>query len=632
MENPQESTMAQNDKASRQIPPRIPLRDFFRNPERAAYTISPQGRYLAWLAPFEQRMNLFVRDRHTGEEWRVTAETERDIHAYAWVNEHTLVYLRDTGGDENFRLALVDLRRQEPPRWITPEGVRAGILDPLEEQPDTALILTNERDPRCFDVYRLELSSGRYEPVVQNLGTVVSWLTDHSGEVRAAVAQEGTLTSLLVRSSSAETFRKVLTVDFRTMVEPRLFSFDGERLYALSNRGRDKLALVLLDPTTAEETVVFEHPEVDVEAVGYSRRRRCLTWVRFITWRREYAFLDELTASWFERLQQRLGNDEIVPVSATLDERWVVIRTFSDRSLGAYWLYDVERDELEKLAELSPWLPQEWMAPMQPIQYRARDGWTIHGYLTLPVGVEPRNLPVVVHPHGGPWVRDVWGFNPVVQFLANRGYAVLQMNFRGSTGYGRAFWEASFKQWGRAMQDDITDGVRWLIEQGIADPRRIAIYGGSYGGYAVLAGLAFTPELYACGIDFVGVSNLLTFMQTIPPYWEPFRPMLYEMVGNPETEADYLREVSPVFHADRIRAPLLVAQGARDPRVNINESDQIVEALRQRGVPVEYIVKEDEGHGFRNEEHRFEFYEAMERFLERHLGPGVFADLQWLSA
>jgi len=509
---------------------------------------------------------------------------------------------------------------------VTPEGIRAEVLDPRPTDPTEALIITNERWSQVFDVYRLCLPSGERELLVENPGSVVHWIPDHEGRVRAAVAVNGTDSSLLFRVDPTEPFRTVLTVDFRTRVEPLFFTFDNQRLYALSNRGRDKLALVILDPESGAEEVIFEHPEVDVAGAGYSRKRKVLTYVTYITWKREYTFLDPRTEWIYNRLQEELADYEIVISSHDVEEQLFIVRTYSDRSLGAYWLYDASSNRLQKLAELSPWLREEWMAPMRPIQYRARDGWTIHGYLTLPVGVEPRNLPVVVHPHGGPWVRDVWGFNPIVQFLANRGYAVLQMNFRGSTGYGRAFWEASFKQWGRAMQDDVTDGVLWLIEQGIADPKRIAIYGGSYGGYVVLAGLAFTPELYACGVDFVGVSNLLTFMQTIPPYWEPLRPMLYAMVGDPEREADYLREVSPVFHADRIRAPLLVAQGARDPRVNINESNQIVEALRRRGIPVEYIVKEDEGHGFRKEEHRFEFYEAMERFLERYLGVTTAGD------
>lgn len=260
---------------------------------------------------------------------------------------------------------------------------------------------------------------------------------------------------------------------------------------------------------------------------------------------------------------------------------------------------------------------------MKPVSYKSRDGLTINGYLTLPGGVEPKDLPLVVNPHGGPWERDSWGFDPETQFLANRGYAVLQMNYRGSTGYGRKFWEASFKQFGRRMQDDITDGVNYLIKEGIADPKRVAIYGGSYGGYATLAGVAFTPDLYACAVDYVGVSNLLTFMRTIPPYWKPLTAQMHELLGDPEKDEAAIKEVSPAFHADKIKAPLFVAQGAKDPRVNINESNQIVENLRKRGVQVEYMVKENEGHGFRNEENRFDFYEAMEKFLARYLKPAA---------
>ena len=261
------------------------------------------------------------------------------------------------------------------------------------------------------------------------------------------------------------------------------------------------------------------------------------------------------------------------------------------------------------------------------IRDRSRDGLTIQGYLTLPKGVDPKNLPVVVNPHGGPWARDGWGFNPEVQFFANRGYAVLQMNFRGSTGYGREFWEKSFKQWGKTMQDDISDGVKWLIDEGIADPKRVGIYGGSYGGYATLAGLTFTPELYACGVDYVGVSNLFTFQNSIPPYWEPFKEMLYEMVGHPQKDSLLLRDASPVFHVDNIKAPLLIAQGKNDPRVNKDESDQMVEALKKKGIDVPYMVKDNEGHGFRNEENRFDFYGAMEQFFFKYLG-GRAAELK----
>src|SRR5262249_745354 len=295
-----------------------------------------------------------------------------------------------------------------------------------------------------------------------------------------------------------------------------------------------------------------------------------------------------------------------------------VVSASNDRSMRTEYLYDATTQELTKLADLAPWLDEQELVRMLPITYRARDGLMINGYLTLPHG-GGKNLPLVVNPHGGPWARDAWGYNPEVQFLASRGYAVLQMNFRGSTGYGRKFWEMSFKQWGKAMQDDITDGVRHLIQEGVADPKRVAIYGGSYGGYPTLAGLTLPPERYACGIHYGGVSHPFTLLGTIPPYWKPFLDMWHEMVGDPERDKTLLEQASPVFHADQIRVPLLIAQGAKDPRVNVAESDQMVAALKQRGVAVEYILKDNEGHGFHNEENRFEFYEAMERFLAKHL-------------
>ena len=323
-----------------------------------------------------------------------------------------------------------------------------------------------------------------------------------------------------------------------------------------------------------------------------------------------------------ERIKKHFPGYRYGVADTDKEELHSLIYVGSDRTRGAYYYYDVVADTATKIAETAPWLHEEDMVEMHPVSYTTRDGLPIEAYLSLPQGVKldtARNLPVVVNPHGGPWARDTWGFSSEVQFLCNRGYAVFQMNFRGSTGYGRQFLEASYKQWGLKMQDDITDGVQWLIRQGIANPSRIAIYGGSYGGYATLAGLTFTPDLYACGVDYVGVSNLFTFMETIPPYWRPMLEMMYEQVGHPEKDREQLAATSPALHANEIKAPLFVAQGANDPRVNKEESDQMVAALRERGVEVEYMVKENEGHGFHNQENRFDFYRAMEKFLAKYL-------------
>ena len=467
----------------------------------------------------------------------------------------------------------------------------------------------------------MNVISGKLELIAENPGNITGWLTDHNGKLRIATTTDGVNTSLLYRKTEHEEFKLVTTCNFKEALQPLMFTFDNNFIYVSSNVGRDKASIVKYDPENNREIeLVYENPEVDVDDLLSSKKRKVITGVSFITEKRNYYFFDEQRKKLQNELEERLPGYEVVIADRNKNEDKVLIRTFSDKSRGAYYFYDINTNDFFKIAEVSPWLVENSMAEMQPIKYKSRDGLTIHGYLTLPKNFEPKNLPAILIVHGGPWARDNWGFNPEGQFFANRGYAVLQINYRGSTGYGRKFWESSFKQWGRKMQDDITDGTNWLISSGIADENKIGIYGGSYGGYAVLAGLAFTPGLFACGVDYVGVSNLFTFMNAIPPYWKPFLDMFYEMVGNPDVDKDLLKETSPVFHVDKIKAPLLIAQGANDPRVAKNESDQIVEALKKRGIDVPYIVKDNEGHGFHNEENRFEFYRAVEVFLGKHLG------------
>ena len=598
---------------------RIPLRDFFRNPERSSFQISPDGATLAFMQPYQNRMNVFVQPRAGGEPVRLTSETERDVAGYFWKGSRRIIYLKDFKGDENFHLVAVDIAGGAPVDLTPFDKVRAMIVDDRYDNDDEMIVALNKRTAEVFDVYRLDLNSGELTLIAENPGNVTGWATDHSGAIRLAIVTDGVSTSILHRPNDGAAFQNVITTNFKENIRPLFFDFDNKLLFASSNIGRDKAAIVRLDPATAKEDgVIFQHPEVDVESFDWSRKRKVCTEVQFITWKRERKFFDAETEAIFADLEARLPGYEIDLQSNNRDEDIFVVAAWSDRTQGVRYLYERASGKLTKLAEITPWLDENELAEMQPISYAARDGLTIHGYLTLPRGGRT-NLPLIVNPHGGPWARDVWGYNPEVQFLANRGYAVLQVNFRGSVGYGRAFWEKSFRQWGKTMQDDVSDGVKYVIQQGIADGKRVAIYGGSYGGYATLAGLAFTPELYACGIDYVGVSNLFTFLKTIPPYWKPMLDMFYEMVGHPEKDKDLLTAASPVLHAENIRVPLLIAQGAQDPRVNIDESDQMVAALKKHGVPVEYIVKDNEGHGFHNEENRFEFYEAMEKFLDKYL-------------
>lgn len=605
----------------------IPLEDFFRNSERTGYQLSPDGSYISYMAPYKDRLNVFVRrvDETDEHAIRITNETERSVAGYMWADNQRLLYMKDTAGDENYQLYGVHRDGSDDRAYTAFDGVRTSLIDDLEEQPGVVMIGMNKRNPEVFDPYRLNIETGELTLLAENPGNIQGWMTDHDGRLRVATAiVDGVNTQILYRDTEDEPFKPVLTTNFRDVVSFMEFTPDNKEVYAATNLHRDKTILVRMNPATCEELeVLYENERYDIASISYSRKRKKLLSV-YCTGHKEPVrhYFDAEEEQLRQRIKAHFPNQRYGIADTDKAEENYLIYVGGDRTRGSYWHYNALTDEAKKIADLAPWIKSDEMNAMHPVCYTTRDGLQIEAYLTLPDGLTPdtaKQLPIVVNPHGGPWARDCWGYSSEVQFLSNRGYAVFQMNFRGSTGYGRHFLEASYKQWGLKMQDDITDGVKWLIEQGIANPNRIAIYGGSYGGYATLAGLTFTPDLYACGIDYVGVSNLFTFMQTIPPYWRPMLEMMYEQVGHPEHDADQLAATSPALHADKIKVPLFVAQGANDPRVNKAESDQMVEALRQRGVVVEYMVKDNEGHGFHNQENRFDFYRAMERFLKAHL-------------
>ncbi len=599
---------------------RIPLRDFFKNPERAGYQLSPNGEYYSFLAPYEKRMNIFVQARSGGEPVRVTSEKARDVAGYWWKGNDRILFMRDNNGDENYHLYSVSRDGQNLTDLTPFNSTTVQVVDGLIDHDNEILIATNRRDHEVFDVYHLDLTTNKLTMIAQNPGNISSWVTDHDGKLRVATTTDGVNTSLLYRENEADTFHTVLTTDFKESLSPLFFTFDNKNLYAASNIGRDKEALVTIDPRTGKElSMVYENPDVDVSDLNYSHKRKVLTFASYETDKNHNHYLDPQTEALHKKLEAKLAGYTVIVTSHDRNEDLYIVRNYNDRSVGSVYLYDVKADKLTKISDVMPWIKEDELATMKPITFTSRDGLTLHGYLTIPKGSNGKNIPIVVNPHGGPWARDSWGYNPEVQLFANRGYGVLQINFRGSTGYGKKFWEASFHEWGKAMQDDISDGVAWLVKQGIANPKRIAIYGGSYGGYATLAGVAFTPKLYCCAIDYCGVANLFTFMKTIPPYWKPYLDMFHEMVGDPVKDSALLAAASPVLHADQIQVPMLVLQGKNDPRVNINESNQMVDALKKRGIDVTYIVKDNEGHGFHDEENRFDAYEAMEKFLAKHL-------------
>lgn len=604
--------------------PIIPLENFFKNPEKSSFQISPNGQFISYMKPWEEgnrRMNVYVKPFDSEEEIRITNAKKRSLYGYFWLNNNRIAYVQDKGGDENIHIYAVDIDGSNDIDLTPFENIQARITDDLEEDENFILIELNKNNPQVHDVYRLNVNNGDLELIAKNPGNISGWMTDNDGKLRIALTSDGVNSSILYRDNEKDDFQEILTTNFKESVSPLFFTFDNNEIYVSSNRHRDKSSIYKFDLQKGIETdLIFEHPDVDVYSLMRSKKRKLITGVSFYTDKQNYKFYD----SWRRDLQLSLENKipgvEVRLSSLSKDETKAIIVAFSDRSRGTYYYYDIQKDELTMLAELSPWLKTDDMAKMSPIKYESRDGLIIHGYLTLPINYNKGDrIPVVVNPHGGPWVRDYWGFNSEIQFLANKGYAVFQMNYRGSTGYGRSFWEKSFKQWGKDMQNDITDGVNWLIDEGIADPDKIAIYGASYGGYATLAGLTFTPDLYACGVDYVGVSSLFTFMESMPPYWELYRSMMYEMVGHPDNDKELLASASPLLHIDKIKAPLFIAQGANDPRVKKSESDQIVEALKQKGIDVPYMVKDDEGHGFYNEENQFDFYRAMDDFLKKYL-------------
>ncbi len=600
----------------------VPLKDFFKNAEIQQVQLSPDGKYLAYLKAWEGRMNIHVRPvDKSAEERRITKQKDRDIPYFFWKENSTLLFLKDEGGDENDHIFRVFANGEGEKDLTSFTDTKVELVDDLDNiSEEEILIGMNKRNKEVFDVYRLNIKTGDMKMVAENPGHFISWMTDHRGKLRVALSAEGTNKALYCRGTEEEPFDKIITYSFKDSVNPYFFTFDNKNLYMSSSLDRDKSAVVVFDPRQKKEVqLLFSHPQVDVGGLAYSKKRKVLTYIAYSAEKLNYHFLDSETENIFKELKAQFLDKNIRLVSNNREETLMVVHVGSDRNPGSYYLFNVLDKSLSKIADTRPWLKEETLAEMTPLSYKARDGLTVPAYLTKPKGAKGP-LPLVVHPHGGPGSRDHWGYSAEVQFLVSRGYAVFQMNFRGSVGYGKKFWQAGWKQWGRAMQDDVTDGVKYLIEKGVADKDKVAIFGGSYGGYVVLAGLTFTPDLYACGVDYVGVSNMFTLLKTVPPYWKPLLEWLYEMEGHPEKDKELLRAISPVFHADRIKAPLFVVQGANDPRVKKSESDQIVKALEDRGVAVPYLVKENEGHGFRNEENRLEFYALMEAFLRKHLG------------
>ncbi len=616
-------------------PPLIDRELFFGDPEIAGAQISPDGKFIAFIKPFKGTRNVWI--KKTEEPFDsakpITADTTRPIPAYFWSRDGKFIlFVQDKAGDENYLVYAVNPAESpaagqevSAARNLTDlKGVRAQIVSVPRSEPDAIYVALNDRDKSWHDLYKVKISTGERTLVRQNTDRIVGWTFDLKDQLRLATRVADNGDNEVLRADE-KGFTKVYSCNVFESCGPVRYHKDGQRVYFVTNKGAgvDLVKLELFDPSTGKEELVESDPlnRVDLGDTSFSDVSNELIATTYEDERERIYWKDKSFEADYKLIQKKLPGKEIGFGSSTKDERLWLLTAYSDTEPGERYLFDRQTKKLTLQYRNREKLNRDYLAPMKPVRYKSSDGLEIPAFLTLPKGIQAKNLPVVIHPHGGPWYRDSWGYNTFAQFFANRGYAVLQPNFRGSTGYGKKFIDAGNKQWGDKMQDDITWGVKYLVSEGIADPKRVGIMGGSYGGYATLAGVTFTPDLYAAAVDYVGPSSLLTLLENIPPYWEAIRQLFYQRMGDPTTPEGkaQLERQSPINSANKIKTPLLVVQGANDPRVTKREADQIVIVLRDRGFPVEYINAPDEGHGFARPINNMAMIAAAEKFLAKFL-------------
>ena len=625
-----------------QLPPLIDREVFFGDPEISGAEISPDGKYITFLKPFNNVRNIWIKERSQPFEKArpLTADEKRPIAEYFWSRDSKYVlYAQDKGGDENYRIYAVDPLATgnpvPPARDLTPlEKVRAFIYDVPRRNPNEIIIGLNDRDASLHDVYSLNLTTGERTLIRKNTENVAGWSFDTDSKLRLGIRQTSDGGTEILKVDG-DKLTSIYSVNAEESAGPIRFTPDGNSFYLETNKGNaiDKTELELYDLRTGKTKLVEKDPENQVDFGGalFSDVTDEMLLTYYIGDVPRIYPKQKQFAKDFALLKKLLPKGQLDFRSMTQDEQTWLVSVSRDVDPGSVYIFDRKAGKTELLYKSRPKLPSDDLASMKPVRYKARDGMTIPAYLTLPKGIPQKKLPTVMVVHGGPWARDFWGYSGLPQFLANRGYAVFQPNFRGSTGYGKKFLNSGNKQWGTgSMQHDLSDAVKYLVKQGIADPKKVAIVGGSYGGYATLAGLAFTPDLYAAGFDIVGPSNIITLLNSIPPYWAPMQKTFAVRVGDKDDPKDrkMLEKQSPLFSAKNIKAPLFVVQGANDPRVKKAESDQIVVALRDLGRQVEYMVAPDEGHGYAGLENRLAMFTAMEKFLAKHLEGRVQQDVR----
>ncbi|MBT8106819.1 MAG: S9 family peptidase [Gammaproteobacteria bacterium] len=618
----------------------IPVEDFFKRPEFTSFQLSPDGNFLAAISPINNRRNIAVINLETREARAVTGMRDRDISGFSWANNDRILFYMDTDGNESFGIFAVNkdgsgIRTLIQPAETQVEGgsfvvKTAAVINRLKDDPKHVLVSTPRFDNGMViqDVKRMNIQTGRLRNVELNPGNVGGWLTNEDGDVIGAMVMADGKRRLLYRMPGEEEWTQLVEFEeARGGYTPAWISDDGERMYVRSNvtpegELRDKAAIYDYDfETNSIGRLVFEHPKVDVGGVWASDVKEDIIAVTYNAEKPGRFIIDKEWRAIIKGMEKAFPDKIVSPSSITEDEMKMVVTVWDSRHPAAYYLYDREAKTMEELAIAYDWLDPDSLGEMQPVSIEARDGLILPGFLTLPPGSDGTNLPLVINPHGGPRARDSWGFNPEVQLMANRGYAVLQVNFRGSTGYGQEFDRAGWGKWGAEMQNDITDAVLWAIEQDIADPERVCIYGGSYGGYAAMAGLTFTPELYKCGINYVGVTDINLLFETMPASWKLARAEMKRTIGDPDDEEDarLMAERSPINHVNKIRVPLLMGYGKQDPRVVLDHALKLEKELKRFEVDYELIIEEKEGHGFRKFENQVEWYTKLIDFLDENL-------------
>ncbi|WP_234991115.1 S9 family peptidase [Sphingobacterium psychroaquaticum] len=600
----------------------IPIEDFFVKPEKTNFRISPDGKKIAYLGIDDHCKNIFVLDLEDKRKSKqLTYQSDINVQYFFWASDSTIVFSNAQSMNDSLRIFGISVETEEMHKLLPTRKAKLRWLNPQKEKSDYLLASMNSRDSTVFDLYRIYLNGAEPVLVTQNPGNISTWFAAPDGKVRLAITSDSVQESMLYRANESEPFRQVAITDYQTLIQPLGYVKNSStNIYALSNYNRDKLALVEYNTATGrEENVLYSNEKVDLDASGYSFHQQELVYSEYTIDKSEKHFFDKTFEEHFNKLSSKFKGQSIDIIDSDREQLHWIVRIYTDINAGGIYHYDVLENEATLLSDVNPKLSKVELLPKKAISFQSRDGLTLHGYLTYPASNVTTDLPVVVLVHDGPYRRESIDFDAEVQFLANRGYLVFQPNYRGSAGYGKKFWAAGFKEWGGKIQSDIIDGVTWLIHQGVVDKNKVAIMGTGFGGYSALHGATYNSSFYKCAISLSGYTNLFTYLKEIPPHQQQYVKLFYNIIGNPTKEYDMFKAISPVFHADKVKIPVLFAQGGKDSYSSLTDANQFVQRLKNNNVPVKYIYREEEGRRFRNEENIINYYQEVELFLREYL-------------